>query len=188
MEDALQQQSVLGETTRVATNDISSDAGFVALVERQSAFLFRIAYSVVRNTHDAEDAVQEMFFKLYRTNAWREIRDERSFLARMAWRVAVSRLKRVRDEQPDPATPSSEPSPESAAIDADWNGIVRRLMDALPEDLRQPLALSALNELESADIAAILGIPEGTVRSRILRARTLLKQKLARYREVPHAR
>lgn len=63
---------------------------FVALVQRQSRFIFRAAYAVLRN-----------------------------------------------------------PSPEKAAMDAKWNAILHRLMDALPEDLRQPLALSAIEELES---------------------------------------
>ena len=51
-------------------------------------------------------------------------------------------------------------------------------MDALPEELRQPLALSTVQELNSREIAAILDIPEGTVRTRLMRARQLLKQKL----------
>jgi RNA polymerase sigma-70 factor (ECF subfamily) len=54
-------------------------------------------------------------------------------------------------------------------------------MDALPEELRQPLALSGIDELSSAEIAAAMGIPEGTVRTRIMRARQILKEKLASY-------
>jgi RNA polymerase sigma-70 factor (ECF subfamily) len=72
-------------------------------------------------------------------------------------------------------------------MDADWSAIVHRLIDTLPEDLRQPLALSALKELDSPQIAVIIGIPEATVRTRIMRARSILKQKLARYKEGHHA-
>ena len=55
---------------------------------------------------------------------------------------------------------------------------VHRLIDALPEELRVPLALSTVDEMTSADIAGVLGIPEGTVRTRLMRARQVLKQKL----------
>jgi RNA polymerase sigma-70 factor, ECF subfamily len=52
-------------------------------------------------------------------------------------------------------------------------------VDALPEQLRQPLVLSGIDELSSPEIAAVMGIPEGTVRTRIMRARQILKQKMA---------
>jgi RNA polymerase sigma-70 factor (ECF subfamily) len=61
-------------------------------------------------------------------------------------------------------------------------------MDALPEELRQPLALSAVDDLKSFDIARILGIPEGTVRTRIKKAREILKQKLLRLTGESHER
>jgi RNA polymerase sigma-70 factor (ECF subfamily) len=61
-------------------------------------------------------------------------------------------------------------------------------MDALPEELRQPLALSAVDDLKSSEIAQILGIPEGTVRTRVKKAREILKQKLARLTGENHGR
>jgi DNA-directed RNA polymerase specialized sigma24 family protein len=70
------------------------DAEFAALVERQSRFVFRIAYTVLRNVHDAEDAAQDVFLKLYRTKAWKKMCDERAFLARATWRMAVDRARR----------------------------------------------------------------------------------------------
>src|ERR1700735_857750 len=58
------------------------DEEFAALVERQARRMFRVAYSLLRNVPDAEDAVQEAFLKLYRGEAWRRMEDERAFLAR----------------------------------------------------------------------------------------------------------
>jgi RNA polymerase sigma-70 factor, ECF subfamily len=188
MEATLQTQSVVSEPELLETTAaITPDPHFVALVERQSGFVFRVAYAVVRNPQDAEDVVQETFLKLYRRQAWREIRDERPFLARTAWRIAVGRLRRHRNDLLDTDMPSAEPSPETVAIDANWNGLMHRLIDALPEHLRQPLALSAIEELDSRQIAVIMGIPEGTVRTRIMRARSILKQKLACVKEGRHA-
>jgi RNA polymerase sigma-70 factor, ECF subfamily len=71
---------------------------------------------------------------------------------------------------------------------ANSHAIVHRLIDGLPEELRVPLALSALEELNSREIAAMLDVPEGTVRTRLMRARQLLKQKLAAQMELRYAK
>jgi RNA polymerase sigma-70 factor (ECF subfamily) len=159
---------------------------FAALVQRQSRFVFRVAYALLRNSHDAEDAVQETFLKLYRTGAWQSIEDEKAFLARATWRMAVERLPKRRQEPPDPEAASPDASPEAAAIAADRVAAVQRLVDALPEELRQPLALSTVEELSSREIAGLMGLPEGTVRTRLMRARQILKEKLTRSTEGRH--
>jgi len=158
----------------------SREDRFAELVERRSRFVYRVAYAVVRNAHDAEDVVQETFLKLYRLGAWEAMEDERAFLAQAAWRLAVGRRKK-----PSMAAVEGEAStavnPEDAAVASDWSAMVHRMIDALPEELRQPLALSGLEEMNSREIAAVMGIPEGTVRTRLARARQMLKQKLARH-------
>lgn len=174
-------------TDTVAENaERSGNARFTELVERQSRFVFKVAWAILRNPQDAEDIVQETFLKLYRNGAWEGIEDERAFLARAAWRLAVDRL-RTRRGQPT-ATDSPEPSatPEQAAILGNRTAIVHRLVDALPEELRQPLVLSSIDEMTSPQIASVLGIPEGTVRTRIMRAREILKQKLAHSMGIRH--
>lgn len=152
-------------------------ARFVNLVERQSRFVFRVAYAILRNPIDSEDVVQETFLKIYRAGAWDRMEDERAFLARTAWRIAVDHRARGRRESPTIEIADGA-NPEQSAIAADRNTAVHRLIDALPEELRQPLALSTVDEMNSVEIAKILGIPEGTVRTRLMRARQILKQKL----------
>lgn len=169
-----------------AEKETAREERFRDLVGRQSRFAFRVAYAVLRNTSDAEDAVQEVFLKLYRTGAWESIEDERAFLARATWRVAVSRIRKVRHEAPDVEMPSMEASPERAAIEADFNAHLHRMVDALPEQLRQPLALSTVEEMTSRQIAEVMGIAEGTVRTRLMRARELLKKKLTVLLECRH--
>ncbi len=151
---------------------------FAALVTRQSRFVFRVAFTVLRNPHDAEDVVQETFLKLYRSGRWQHIVNERAFLARTAWRMAVDRLPRMQAKPPRDEIRSAGANPEAAAISADLNAVVCRLMDALPEELRHPLALSALDDMTSHQIGKIMGIAETTVRTRLMRARRILKQKL----------
>jgi RNA polymerase sigma-70 factor (ECF subfamily) len=156
----------------------TQEARFTALVARQSRFVFRVAWGLLRNVQDAEDVVQETFLRLHRSGSWEQLDSERAFLATTAWRLSVDRLRRTKREVEVIETASSAPGPESAVIAADWNTTVARLVDALPDDLRQPLVLSGIQELTSPEIARIMGIPEGTVRTRIMRARQILKQKL----------
>ena len=179
-------ESLLSWPPTMANDDLSAvrEERFAALVERQSRFAFRVAYALLRNPHDAEDVVQETFLKLYRTGAWQAIQDEKAFLARAAWRMALDKLPRRHHQQPDEDAPSSGANPEQAAIARDQHAAIHRLVDALPEDLRQPLALSTVEELNSREIAAVMGLPEGTVRTRLMRARQILREKLTRRKEM----
>ena len=159
------------------------EAKFTALVERQSRFAYRVAYAVLLNVHDAEDAVQETFLKLYRHSGWQHAENERAYIARVAWHTAIDRRRASRpvSTEPDAAfeIPSHHPGPEHTLLTADHHRRIHAMIDALPEELRLPLVLSAFEELNSRLIAGILNIPEGTVRTRLQRARQLLKQKLA---------
>jgi RNA polymerase sigma-70 factor (ECF subfamily) len=165
------------------TGSLSAADSFPAFVERHSHFVYRIALAVARNPQDAEDVVQETFLQLYRGERWKAVEDERGYLARVAWRLAVRRRKPGMLEQELPLdVQSREASPEDVAIDAELQRWLHARIDALPEKLRQPLALAALGELKLVEIAKILGLPEGTVRRRIHTARQKLKQELAERR------
>jgi RNA polymerase sigma-70 factor, ECF subfamily len=182
-----------------AGEEAGGEAAFSALVERQGRFVFRVAYAMLRYAEDAEDVVQETFLKLYRNGSWREIRDERGFLARATWRVALDHLSARRADRGGAGLGpqggagkasgdellaglrSAGSDPEQAAVAGDWHATIHRLIDALPEELRQPLALSSVEGLSSREIAAVMGVPEGTVRTRLMRARQVLKQKMASF-------
>ena len=105
-----------------------------------------------------------------------DVDDERAFLARIAWRLAVD--ARVRERREALAESVAAGSVEADVVAADRIAAVHRLIDSLPEDFRQPLALSTVDELTSGEIAKIMGIAEGTVRTRLMRARQILKQKV----------
>ena len=74
---------------------------------------------------------------------------------------------------------SPHPGPEQALVAANQHALVHSMIDGLPEELRLPLVLSASDELNSREIATILGIPEGTVRTRLQRARQVLRERIA---------
>ena len=172
----------------------SREAAFADLVHRHSRYLFRVAYSLLRNPADAEDTVQEALLKLFRGEAWRELTNERAFLAQTVWRVGLDRLQaglqtRSSTQPLDPTTENTLPdphaTPETLSSDAQQRVLLRRLIHVLPEDLRQPLLLSAIDELTSAEIAVILSIPEGTVRTRLMRARTELRRRFQATQPTP---
>src|ERR1035437_8945818 len=65
------------------------DRRFAEMAERQARFMFRVAHGLLRSVQDAEDAVQEALLKLYRTDGWLRMEDEKAFLARTVWRGGV---------------------------------------------------------------------------------------------------
>jgi RNA polymerase sigma-70 factor, ECF subfamily len=165
--------------------EVAMDRGerFEEMVGRQSRFMFQVAYGLLRNRHDAEDVVQEAFLKLYRGEAWLRMEDERGFLARTVWRLALDHLPKAAERTSEVAEMQVEAiggagrSPEQSVVDEDERAVLRRLIDGLPEELRQPLVLSSVEEMTSREVAKAMGIPEGTVRTRVMRARTELRRR-----------
>lgn len=159
------------------------------LVREHSRLVYRIAYAVLRSHHDAEDATQETFLRVLRYSAkLADVEEPKTWLARIAWRVAVDRSKRRRRTREvaleDPEKPIAEVASPDAPADqtvhgAELGAAVERLIAALPTKLREPLILSAIEEMSPREIAATLGINEAAVRSRVFRARQILREKLA---------
>jgi RNA polymerase sigma-70 factor (ECF subfamily) len=153
-----------------------------ALVDRYSGALYRVAFSVLRNPADAEDAVQETFLRVLRhRQTLHEVRDPRVWLIRIVWNVVLDRKRRAktRPETDDVAElarilPSNGLSAEEIAAAAQHHARVVACMDKLPQKERQVLLLSAFDELSSVEIAEVLGITESSVRSRLFRARNLM--------------
>ena len=159
---------------------------FEAMVDRQSRFMFQVAYGLLRNQHDAEDVVQEAFLKLYRGDAWLRMEDERGFLARTVWRLALDHLPRAAERTSDVAEMQLQAvggSPEQSVVDEDERAVLRRLIDGLTEELRRPLVLSSVEEMTSREVAEVMGIPEGTVRTRVMRARAELRRRFEAMKE-----
>jgi RNA polymerase sigma-70 factor, ECF subfamily len=149
------------------------------LVQEHANLAFRIAYGVLRNHHDAEDAVQEAFLRVLRFQKQLEnVQDPKAWLAKIVWRTAIDRV-RTKLAEPidfDPIDPRM--SAEDLAATAQMQRLIAELIGGLPADLRGPIVLGALEELTSTQVAEVLGIPEGSVRTRQMRARQLLKEKL----------
>ena len=167
----------------------SRDEALEDLVRQHARLVYRIAYAALRSHHDAEDATQETFVRVLRYGSKLEaVEDPKTWLARIAWRVAVERGRRRRAKQEIPLEDEERPLAEVASPDlpadeamhgAQVGGVVEKLIEALPEKLRQPLILSAIEEMSPREVAAALGINEAAVRSRVFRARQVLRERLA---------
>jgi RNA polymerase sigma-70 factor, ECF subfamily len=158
------------------------------LVRQHSRLVYRIAYAVLRSHHDAEDATQETFVRVLRySHKLARVENHKTWLARIAWRVAVDRNRQQGRKREIPLDDPEKPLPEVASSDARADDalhgahvgdVLERMIAALPEKLRQPLILSTIEEMPPREVAATLGINEAAVRSRIFRARQILRERL----------
>lgn len=166
----------------------SPDAAVERAVRDHARLVYRIAHAVLRNPQDAEDATQEVFLKVLRLRRGLDgVRDARTWLARIAFRVAVDRRPRrghlsLHDAALDAdlaALRSAGAGADELAASRQVQALLEERIAALPADLRSVLQLSTLGELSSPEVASLLGIPEGTVRTRLMRARQLLRKALS---------
>lgn len=159
---------------------------FEARLVESSTLAFRVAFGVLRQREDAEDVAQEAFAKAYRS--FHQLRDRerfRAWLVRMTWRMALdrqrsSRRRLAREDQVEPA------------IHQDVEGDVRdrlraehlwRAIDTLSEKLRVVIVLAGIQGYDIKEVAALLELPEGTVKSRLFDARRKLKDALSWMKE-----
>jgi RNA polymerase sigma-70 factor (ECF subfamily) len=163
-------------------------------VRQHAQLVYRIAYSVLRNHHDAEDAAQETFVRVLRAKRkLSAVDDPRKWIAKIAWRVAVERRKKL-PEVPLEITEgtaiselqSQLVSAEECVLGQEMLGLVQSLISALPTQLRDALTLSTVQELSPSEIAGVLEMSEAAVRSRIFRARQMVKERLEALLEGNH--
>jgi RNA polymerase sigma-70 factor, ECF subfamily len=168
---------------------------FETLVYEHGRFVVSIAYAVVRNSEDAEDIAQETFFRAFRAGNLGKIEHMRAWLGRIAWRLALNRSRsRSRDQkkfQSDEllrTLPSQGTGAEELLIRKERMALLESILLSLPRDLRETFILLTVQGITSRNAAAILDIPESSVRNRLLRARRLIKEKLAALMEESNER
>jgi len=164
----------------VAVNDAALEREFEARLVESSTLAFRVAYGVLRHRQDAEDVAQEAFVKAYRS--FNQLRDRdrfRAWLVRMTWRLALDRQRGERRRL------ARESATQETAADASEELIAREraallwtAIDSLPDKLRIVIVLAGIEGHDTHDVARLLGIPQGTVKSRLFLARQRLKEQL----------
>jgi RNA polymerase sigma-70 factor, ECF subfamily len=167
-------------------------AAFGQLVRLHQDRLYNVVYRLVGNAEDAQDVVQEAFLSAYQSLAGFK-GDARFFtwLYRIAFNTAVSHKRKqklvLRLEDglpgrtlPEPVDPSDEAKPDHAIEQADEERRVQRALDRLSAEHRAVLVLKDLEGQKYEEMAEILGVPVGTIRSRLHRARLELREILER--------
>lgn len=161
-----------------------------ALVEEHQRMVYRIAYGVLRNHHDAEDAAQDAFLK-----AWRAagklpgVADRKAWMARIAWNAACDRARQKAgragvslDELAGSIIECDRAgaTAEQIAAGAEMKRLLEALIATLPAKLRDVIVLSTVEELEHEEIGRVLGINPAAVRMRLFQARQILREKVER--------
>lgn len=162
-------------------NTAGDSQEFEARLRDSGTLAFRVAYGVLRHRADAEDVAQEAFVKAFRSFA--QLRDRerfRAWLVRTTWRLALDRRRgdRRRETREQVAVERLEASAEQVAVARERAAHLWAAIDALPEKLRLVIVLSGIEGHDTREVAALLDIPEGTVRSRMFLARKALAEKL----------
>jgi RNA polymerase sigma-70 factor (ECF subfamily) len=154
------------------------------------AFVWRVLRRSGLPPADADDAAQRVF--LIAADRLDSIAEgsERAFLYRTAARVASNAHRTVRRRRESPGFEESEepaplPAPDDLLDQRRARDLLDRVLSEMPEDLRAILILFELEELRTPEIAEALGIPLGTVASRLRRARAEVEQRVASYRKLP---
>src|SRR6185369_2782477 len=156
---------------------------FEARLVESSTLAVRVAYSVLRRREDAEDVAQEAFARAYRSFSQLRDRDRfRSWLARMTWRLAINRWRadrrRSARELAHAVSVAPEPTTEQTVDGRRRAAQLWRAIDALPDKLRIVIVLASIEGHDVGEVAALLGVPAGTVKSRLFLARQRLKEQL----------
>lgn len=186
--------------TRVVIDDPDKDlvarwqkgdeAAFEELIVRHERRVYRLLYRMMGSKEDAEDLTQETFLSLHRYgHRFRAEARFSTFVYRVAANAALNRRRslgrgRARVEKlkhrqaAGDDLPSSPRDPEDSTLGVELTGHVREALDQLSPSLRMPVILYDIEGLAYGEVAKILGIAEGTVKSRIHRARRALREQL----------
>jgi RNA polymerase sigma-70 factor (ECF subfamily) len=163
------------------------EARFEAYVVPELEILYRVAQSITRNPTDAEDLVQDTLIRAYRAIERFDGRYPRAWLLTIMRNAQINRVRRKRPElmrDPDETMARvADESPdgadaESQLMDQEFEAPIEEALAALPEKFRKVVELVDLNQLSYQEAADALGIPVGTVMSRLHRARRNIRQHL----------
>ncbi len=173
-----------------------TQASFEALVERNKARVYNLAYRFLGNHQDAQDTAQEVFIKIYRAKD--SYKPQAKFTT---WLYTICKntcLKALRKRRPvvvsmqdnlelgeDTVTPqiadSSEPSPSGSILAREQESVVKDAIDSLPENQKMALILNRYERLSYDEAAHVMGCSVKAVKSLLHRAKLNLKEKLAEY-------
>ena len=169
------------ELAAAATEDLDA---FAELIRRHQDFVFGAVLRVVKNRTVAEDVAQEAFLRAYRgLESFRGDAQVRSWMYRIATNLAMNAVTR-RKEFPTEQVPEipAQHGPATLMERQELKEALREAIAGLPEDLREPLVMREYHEMSYQEIADATGLPLNTVRTRILRGRRALRERMEAWR------
>jgi RNA polymerase sigma factor (sigma-70 family) len=183
---------IVSDTTRESEAQAWVPPTWEEIVEEHSARVYRLAYRLTGNVHDAEDLTHDVFIRVFRSlNSYTPGTFE-GWLHRITTNVFLDKMRRKQrirfdalSDESSARLPSREPGPEQAYDQRHFDDDVQRALDALPPDFRAAVVLCDIEGLSYEEIAMTLGVKLGTVRSRIHRGRALLREALSHRAPVP---
>jgi RNA polymerase sigma-70 factor (ECF subfamily) len=194
------QAGQLDDAALLARMRARDGAAFEVLMRRYNRRLYRVARSLLRDPAEAEDAVQEAYVSAYRSMG--EFRAEAAvgtWLTRIVVNECMTRARRHArrdnilpmvavavagqaeegDTMPEAPGANDSDSPDRALLRAELRALLEARIDGLPQAFRAVFVMRAVEELSGEETAQCLGIPEATVRSRLFRARSMLRESIA---------
>jgi RNA polymerase sigma-70 factor (ECF subfamily) len=168
-------------------------AAWEAIVRQNWRKVFNVAYKFVGKHDQAEDLTQDIFLKIFKAlNTFDRRANFQTWIISISRNLCIDHYRSVRKERQmiarevdtgdlQPASPDR--GPYQAAEHQDLRGLLRQALQALPVSLRTAVVLRDLQELSYQEIADRLGLPEGTVKSRINRGRIELAHQLKRLQD-----
>jgi RNA polymerase sigma-70 factor (ECF subfamily) len=172
------------DTLIARTEADEREAGFGARVAENQRRVFQIAYGILGNSADAEEVAQEAFLRSYQKfPTLRAAEKFRAWVTRIAFRLALNRQRGLRRRLTRETAWHAVGTGETVdgTRSAEQGVLVERLrneIEGLPEKLRRVLQLSIVEDMDATDVGLALGIPAGTVRSRLHTARKLLLEAM----------
>ncbi|MBN2401616.1 MAG: sigma-70 family RNA polymerase sigma factor [Spirochaetes bacterium] len=153
---------------------------FRVIVSRYQSYIYSIGMRFFRNNDDSNDFVQDVFLKVYNElKSFRGSAPFRSWLTRIAYNFGINRINAKKiDKVIFEESISGEPTPEQIHLKDETINLLRRTVDLLPEQYRVCVDLYFYMGLKYADIESITGYPVNTIKSNVLRAKQILRDKL----------
>jgi RNA polymerase sigma-70 factor (ECF subfamily) len=178
------EDTVLGISGLSGLSERSSE--WAAIVAEHSARVYRLAYRLTGNRQDAEDLTQDVFVRVFRSLDTFEPGNFAGWLHRITTNLFLDRARRAARIRMDGFAEGAEHRllgteilPEDAVHDAGFDPDIEAALASLPEKFRVAVVLCDVEGLSYDEIADVLGVKVGTVRSRIHRGRTQLRDALA---------
>lgn len=183
MQNRTSMEAIAHEVAQIAVDSRAlPDVEFDRKLRECCRLAFRVAFAVLRQREEAEDVAQDTLLRVHReVSGLRNPKSLDAWVVRVAWRLAIDRQRSSRRrERGEQSAARFDPgfTAEELAASGEFERAFHSALDELPDKFRAVLVLAAIHGYETAEVARLLELPEGTVKSRLHHARKKLAEKM----------